>query len=242
MADHIVFRSVVDSSMIEVGSGDAEGDAFPGLPESKRGGSSSSSRIRLTNEEESIYRKVDGTRTVQQIIDATGQGEFEVCRVLFDLLNRNIVSTVGRGVAREAVSGRMDAATSPARALTPVAVLGILALGGLLLRLQTPFAVVGLPPLLRAPYQLVLEGVANSRLERLDRGVVAYALRHGELPRTLEALVGDGLVDRTFLKDPWARPFHYALTDTGYLLSAVDDAGKNLPWAVIERPMALDRP
>jgi hypothetical protein len=88
----------------------------------------------------------------------------------------------------------------------------------------------------------VLEGVASSRLERLDRGVVAYALRHGELPRTLEALVGDGLVDRTFLKDPWARPFHYALTDTGYLLSAVDDAGKNLPWAVIERPMALDRP
>jgi len=47
---------------------------------------SSASKIRLTAEEERIYRKVDGTRTVQGVIDSTGGGEFEVCRILFDLL------------------------------------------------------------------------------------------------------------------------------------------------------------
>ena len=51
-------------------------------PRSRESGST------LISEEERIYRKVDGTRTVQAIIDATGLGEFEVCRVLFDLINR----------------------------------------------------------------------------------------------------------------------------------------------------------
>jgi hypothetical protein len=238
----LVFRSVVDPSMIEVGAGEGEGDVLQALQESKRGGASSSNRIRLTGDEESIYRKVDGTRTVQQIIDATGASEFEVCRVLFDLLNRNIISTVGRGVSRETLSGRVETVSSPGRAYATLGVIGVVALAGLLWRFGTPFAVSGLPPLLRAPYHLILQGVAHARLERLDRAVMAYGLRHGELPRTLDALVGDGLVDRSFLKDPWARPFHFAFTDTGYLLSAVDDEGKNLPGAVIERPTALGRP
>src|SRR2546426_252086 len=77
----IVFRTVVDPSLIEVKTGDEEGSG-----ESKRGAASASNKIRLSAEEERIYRKVDGTRTVQGIIDATGMGEFDVCRTLFDLL------------------------------------------------------------------------------------------------------------------------------------------------------------
>jgi hypothetical protein len=71
----IVFRSVVEPGMIEVGGGDEPGGEAPGHSDSKRLAASSSSRIRLTPEEERIYRKVDGTRTVQAIIDGTGVGE-----------------------------------------------------------------------------------------------------------------------------------------------------------------------
>jgi hypothetical protein len=236
----LVFRSVVDPSMIEIGSSEGEGDALQALQEGKRG-SAASSRIRLTGDEELVYRKVDGTRTVQQIIDATGLGEFEVCRILFDLLNRNIISTLGRGASRETLSGRIEVGVTRGPSYAAAALVGALALLGFVVRLPDPFGVAGTPPMLRASYRLALQGVAHARLERLDRAVTAYALRHGELPRTLEALVGDGLVDRAFLKDPWARPFHYALTDTGYLLSAVDDAGRDVPGSVIERPVALDR-
>ena len=106
----IVFRPVVDPSMIEVGASEDAADAVAGLSEPKRTAASSSSKIRLTHDEERIYRKVDGTRTVQGIIDATGLPEFEVCRTLFDLLNRNIITTVGRGaVARETQPGRARA-------------------------------------------------------------------------------------------------------------------------------------
>ncbi len=242
----IVLRSVVDPSMIEVGGGEEAEDAFAGLGgggDAKRTAASSTNKIRLTAEEERIYRKVDGTRTVQAIIDATGIGEFEVCRVLFDLLNRNIISTVGRGASKEAVAaGRAEAPASAMPGYAALAVIVLVSLGGLVAHLRTPFAVVGLPALLQGSYDQLLEGVGRTRLERLDRAIRAFHLVHGTVPRTLEDVVGDGLVDRSFLKDPWGRPYHYALTDNGYLLNAVDDRDKPVAGSVIERVLPADRP
>ena len=240
----IVFRTVVDASMIEVGGSDDEpaGEALAGLSEPKRSAASSTSRIRLTSDEERIYRKVDGARTVQAIIDGTGMTEFEVCRTLFDLLNRNIITTVGRGVAREAQPGRPEpvATTGPARLAPPAVALVALVLG--LSAQRPPFAVVGRPPLLRVSYNLLLETVSSTRLERLDRAILAYQLNHGGAPKTLENLAEEGLVDRSYLKDPWSRPYHYALTESGYLLNAVDDSGKSLPATLIERTLPTERP
>jgi hypothetical protein len=59
-------------------------------------------------------------------------------------------------------------------------------------------------------------------------------------PKTLETLVQEGLVDRSYLKDLSARPFHYALTETGYLVSSVDDSGKDR--SVIERQLPPESP
>ena len=56
---------------------------------------------------------MDGTRTVQAIIDSTGLGEFEICRILFDLLNRNLITHRGPRARRE------DARRTPAEAPCP---------------------------------------------------------------------------------------------------------------------------
>jgi len=233
----IVFRSVVDASLIEVGDGGGDDPSAA----ASRSAASSTAKIRLSTDEESIYRKVDGTRTVQQIIDATGLGEFEVCRVLFDLLNRNIISTVGRGPVREALVGRREVSAPSLPTFGALTIVGAIALAGLSMRWQTPFAVTGLAPLSGGAYELVLDGVNRTRLERLDVAILAFSLKKGALPRTLESLVDAGLVDRSGLKDASARPFHYALTDTGYLLSAVDDGGKNRAATRIERVVPTDR-
>ena len=89
----IVFRPVVDPSLIEVGGRRRTGPAAP------RSGvaATSTGKIRLAADEERVFRRVDGVRTVQAIIDATGSGEFEVCRTLFDFLNRNLITLAGRG-------------------------------------------------------------------------------------------------------------------------------------------------
>ncbi len=229
----IVFRPVVDASLIEVGSEEQGSEA-------KRQAASSASRIRLTAGEERVFRKVDGTRTVQGIIDGTGLGEFDTCRVLFDLLNRNLISTAGRGAAQETETPH-ESRTSASPAYAGVAAALALSLVSIALLARSPFAVVGLSPLLQASYDRVLEGVSHGRLERLDRGVLAYHMAKGGVPRTLEDLVKVGLVDRSYLKDPWARPYHFALTNDGYLLSAVDDTGKRRAGTVIERILPLER-
>jgi hypothetical protein len=178
---------------------------------------------------------------VQAIIDATGMGEFEVCRTLFDLLNRNIISSVGRGEAFDTMPGRTEAPASPMPGYIVVAAAVLLALVAVVARWATPFAVVGRPPLLAGSYKLMLDAVSQTRLARLDRAVQAQRLASGELPRTLDDLVKAGLVDRSYLKDPWERPYHYAHTEVGYLLSAVDDRGRNDPASVIERSLPSGR-
>jgi hypothetical protein len=168
--------------------------------------------------------------------------EFEVCRTLFDLLNRNIIVAAGRGAAREARGAAAEEAVAspvPGYAIAGLAVL--LSLAGVAAQARSPFGVVLRPPLLKGSYELLLEGVSCSRLERLDRAILAYRLRSGSVPRTLEDLAAAGLVDRSFLRDPWARPYHYALTENGYLLSAVDDSGKRVGQP-IERDFPPEKP
>jgi hypothetical protein len=240
----IVLRPVVDPSMIEVvaGGDDGSGDLLAGISDGRRSAAGSFSKIRLGAEEERIYRKVDGTRTVQGIIDATGLGEFEVCRVLFDLLNRDIISSAGRGEARESIAGQIEGPPSWLPGYVAIGLVAALSLVAVVARWGTPFAVVGLPPLLSDSYDSLLEGVSRNRLSGLDRAVGAYQLWRGRLPKTLDDLVAGGLIDRAYLKDPWARPYHYALTESGYLLSAVDDRGRAEGSLVIERSLPAERP
>jgi hypothetical protein len=214
----IVFRPVVDPSLIDVGQAPSpNGSAVEGRT------GTGTARIRLGADEERVFRKVDGTRTVQAIIDATGTGEFEVCRTLFDFLNRNLIAPAGReAVARDRSA---DDGSEPS-ALPGYAVAGLvaaLALAGLLVQLRAPFAVTGLPGVLAGTSDVLRDGVLRSRLARLELAVEAWRATHGRPPATLEELVEAGLVDRRHLTDPWARPIRYEVEASGYRLSAADD-------------------
>ena len=234
----VVFRTVVDASMIEVGEAQGGGidDVLGG---GKRGAASSLSKIRLTHEEERVYRKVDGTRPVQAIVDATGMGDFDVCKILFDLLNRNIISTAGRGTGgpTESMIGQAEEPASPLVGYVVLGVSALLGLVGVASNLSRPFSVAARAPFLESAYHQVVDAVSHARLARLDRAIQAYRFANGAVPKTLEELANAGLVDRSYLKDPWERPYHYALTAEGYLVSAVDDRGKRLPATIIDRAL-----
>jgi hypothetical protein len=226
--------------MIEVAGGD---EALGGAADAKRAPASSSNKIRLSPDEERIYRKVDGTRTVNAVIDATGLGEFEVCRTLFDLLNRNIIAPTGRGTTPAAQAEEPESIVSATPGYVVMALALVLAVAGVVAQARSPFAVTGLPALLRTPYVEILESVSATRLQRLDRGLQAYVLLKGAPPRTLEELVQAGLVDARYLKDPSNRPYHYVPSGAGYTLNAVDDNGRTLVGTVIERAaLGTDRP
>jgi hypothetical protein len=227
----IVFRPVVDPSLIDVAAG---GGPDASVAE-RRGAASATGRIRLAAEEERVFRKVDGVRTVQAIIDGTGTGEFEVCRTLFDFLNRNLIAPAGRGTAPALEESEAPSAVSSVPGYVVAALVVALALAGLAVQRRSPFAVTGLSPALSGSYEGVLEGAARSRLARLERAIEAWRATHGSPPAALEDLVRAGLVDRSHLVDPWTRPFRYEAGPEGYLLSAVDESGAGRADATVDR-------
>jgi hypothetical protein len=228
----IVFRPVVDPSMIQVGATEPDES---GSGDIKRGTPAASGKIRLSPDENRVFRKVDGVRTVQAIIDATGAAEFDVCRTLFDFLNRNLITAEGRGatpVLHDA-RDRRQASALPGYAVAGLVVL--LAAGGLAAQATSPFAITGRPPVVEQGWGLLRDSLTWSRLARLDQAIRAWQGTYGALPQTLEDLVQAGLVDRSYLWDPARRPYHYELSGTGYLLSAVDDAGQSRPELMLDR-------
>jgi hypothetical protein len=226
----IVFRPVVDPSLIDVGGGGSPDDSGP-----ERRAQSATGRIRLAPEEERVFRKVDGVRTVQAIIDGTGSGEFEVCRTLFDFLNRNLVAPAGRGTAPSLEESVAPSAASPVPGYAVAALVAALAVAGLLVQSRRPFAVTGLAPFLQGSYASLLDGTARARLARLERAIDAWIATHGAPPSSLDELVRAGLADPSHLVDPWGRPFRYEPGPRGYLLSAVDDSGASRADATLDR-------
>ncbi len=228
----MVFRPVVDPSLIEVGEG-----AGPEGSGSSAGrvAASSTGRIRLGAEEERVFRKVDGVRTVQGIIDVTGSGEFEVCRTLFDFLNRNLIAPAGRGSADEAEEAGAEGAGSSVPGYAVAALVSALALAGLLVQHRAPFAVTGLGSVLPGSYDVVKDGVLRARLGRLERAIEAWRATHGRPPSSLDELVAAGLVEPGYLLDPWARPIRYEAAASGYRLSASDESGASRPGLTVDR-------
>jgi hypothetical protein len=226
----IVFRPAVDPSLIEVGAG-AGPDASVSEP---RNAASSTGRIRLAADEERVFRKVDGVRTVQGIIDATGAGEFEVCRTLFDFLNRNLIAPAGRSAAR-AEAAEAESEGSPLPGYAVVALVSSLALAGLVVQLGAPFAVTGLGGMLPVSQDGLREGALRSRLARLERAIEAWRATHGRPPAALDELVAAGLVEPSYLVDPWQRPIGYEADASGYLLSASEEPAAGFEGASVDR-------
>ena len=202
----MVFRPVVDPSLIEVGAGTAPDTSVS----ERRVAASATGRIRLAPEEERVFRKVDGVRTVQAIIDGTGAGEFEVCRTLFDFLNRNLIAAAGRGSAPSLEDAGTASAASPVPGLRRVRARGVPRPGrapG-----PAPLALRGDRPAAR-PASARTRPSSTARRARASRAssarCEAWQATHGAPPAALEDLVRAGLVDRSYLLDPWSRPFHY---------------------------------
>jgi hypothetical protein len=228
----VVFRPVVDPSLIEVGT---SGPDDSGSGEFRRGAPAASGKIRLSPEEDRVFRKVDGVRTVQAIIDGTGAAEFEVCRTLFDFLNRNLITPEGRGASRVHEVAEAGGRSSSIPGYAVAILVAALALAGLVARRDAPFAVTGRPTVVDQTWATVQDGVTWSRLSRLDEAIRAWKASYGSYPQTLQELVEAGLVDRRFLHDPERRPFHYEVDSTGYLIGAVDDAGRDRPGVALDR-------
>lgn len=184
---------------------------------------SKESAIVPSPEERELLRLLDGKSTVQDVVDRSSLGEFDVHRILADFVARALVEDSPAEARPDA--GRERGALARLGDRAAVAAIGLAA----------ALAVATLGLQIAAPWQLGapqreterLRGyVSLGRLERLESAIQTHYLATGSPPQRLEALVAGGYLDAKDRLDPWGRPFLYRLDRDGYTLGARNAAGE----------------
>jgi hypothetical protein len=229
----VVFRPLVDPSQVQVGDGDELDDVLGAM-----GGAAAANKITLSPREARLLGLVDGHAPVQALIDATGLGDFDVCKTLFDLLSRDLVALEKSRTATGTLPPAVRAARGPASSVPGyVLMFAALAVAGVSLAVQSasPWAVTGLHPLLRRPRAQARMELTRRNLERVDQAVQALWLSQGSAPAQLEELVQAGLLDARHLLDGEQQPLQYTATASGFVLAAATADGVDSGGLSIER-------
>jgi hypothetical protein len=162
--------------------------------------------------EAETWRWIDGSRTVDDVMERAFLSDFDVLKGFADLLDRDLIAEVRTGP--ESVTAELIEAVPPRRDLGWLfwlGVAGVAALGVFLIP-RNPWN-----PLLHGPGETpvgaqLLKSTSLYRLERLERGVRVFYDASGKYPRSLDDLViPTDIVPEDALRDPYGRTYRYIL-------------------------------
>ncbi len=190
--------------------------------------------IRLSPEEREVLRMVDGRSTVQDLVDRSALGEFDVYRALSELLNRQLIEEAhppaAAGVRAVAKAwpgpGRLAAVGTFVLAVSSVATLGI--------NHASPWKASGAA----AGVELLKDYASRARLERVGEAVRVFYFDLAVLPDRLDALARAGYLRPADLVDPWGRPYQYEAGPSGYRVVGLDGSGRAAPDLVLEHRLS----
>jgi hypothetical protein len=220
----LVFRKTHAAAILEVREESlVTADVDFGFGGDGRGGRErAEAEIRLSAEEQDVLRMVDGRAKVQEIVDRSAAGEFDTYRVLYELLNRQLIEEI-KSPAAGVVADASRLATFLEKGIP--ALLLALAVASIATLPRNPLTPWRLAQ--RAGETDLLRTYASrSRLERIDHALQLFYLDLAALPESLDRLAGAGYLRAEDLRDPWGRPYVFEPAATGYRLRGVDPAGK----------------
>lgn len=191
--------------------------------------------VTLSEEERLIHALVDGKRSVQEIVERSTVSEFDTCRILHELIGRQLLEEARSAPVRAVPGARApERREQAAQALPPLIVgtaatiLVALLAGTLYFRMQGLLAGRDrgetrgalLEALFGAADVRGMEtAVARTRLQRVDRAIQAYFLVQRGFPEGLRTLVTARLLRPDGILDPWGREIGYEVTSGGYRLT-----------------------
>jgi hypothetical protein len=177
-----------------------------------------------TAEEMKVLRLVDGRMAVSDLIDFSLMGEFETCRVLHDLLQKELIEEAA-GPAGERDAG----GASPAAQWTAVLRFAVPALA-VIFSLTIPWnPLLSLGGHAASVPEWAREAVSRSRMTRLELALHTYQMENGSYPATLDALARERFASASDLADPLGRPYVYQVVGSGFLLRGLDSHGRPDP-------------
>lgn len=231
-----VFRPLVPQKQIKVvedadGAGGLEAAFAEAGSSDEDSNNAASSEVTLNPQEARIYKLVDGKRSVATIMEMTGLSDFDVCRTLFDFIDRNLVAPAGqeRSRRRQQVGPRVEAG-GPSEVVGIVALLVVLLLGavGLAVSMGAPFRLPGLPSFLQQQAVTVERSRDVARMQRVVSALHAYYMAFGMYPNTLDDLVNASppLVTAEDLRGVDGEPYRYQKTPERVVLQALGPSGE----------------
>jgi hypothetical protein len=198
---HLVFRRVLK---LEERSGE-------GLP------SQSDLKEKLTSEQELIYSLVDGTRTVQDIIDRSLLGKFNASEILVDLSGLGLIEMAGL---------RTPGIIKKASMVDYKRVLTFGYYGGVLILIF--FVLFYIKPSFlrhfwdskidRVDIDVPVPLVHKTQLDRIKNALEVYLLEKGQYPAHLEELISAKLLEKSDLFYRKGASYQYEVKDGKYLL------------------------
>jgi len=206
---------------------------FQDTPVAERDGA----QLRISPEERDILHMVDGRSTVQDIVDSSPLGEFDVYRLLHELASRNLIEearasvVVGAGAALPEVSRIAWLSVVAQIAVLALAALGVATMAANPL---TPWRLLGRSD----ETQLLRTYASRNRVERIEAALQTYYLDRGTLPERLDALVSGGFLRDSDIVDPWGRTYGYAVDVTGYRIEGRGADGEVREDLVVRHPFS----
>ncbi len=235
----VVFRPLVSPKQIKEVVDASEGgtleDAFGNLDgdgADEEASSTTSSEIVLNPQENDIYKLVDGKRSVSVIMDLTGLSDFDVCRTLFDFIDRKLVTPAAqeqpRGARRSGPRESVGALPSQIVGMAALLIVLVLSAVGLLVSFGTPFRVPAAASFLEQESTTIQRSRDLARMQRLASALRIYYMAFGSYPNTLDDLVNANppLVSAEDLRGAGGETYRYQYGPDRIILEAIGPTGE----------------
>ncbi|HUP46046.1 MAG TPA: DUF4388 domain-containing protein [Thermoanaerobaculia bacterium] len=228
--DMIFRRKATEQEIIVVGAEEAdEVDFDPDTTSARKRKASGSDKIRISQEEKSIYDLVDGTRHVADIVEVSRHSEFDTLKALYELLTRDLVEEV-RGKRAAATSQVTTPVDETEVAETPVPLplvilLAALAVASLVTSVRNPLN--SFSPLYGGSSAVLSaqKAVSLQRIRTIGHAIDRYNSTQGDLPIRLQDLA-PAYISPKLLVDPWGNDYKYLPRPERYLVVGFTPDGK----------------
>jgi len=179
--------------------------------------------VRLSHEEMAVYQHVNGVFTVQEVIDRSGLNEFETCKALFELLNRQLI---------RAVVPSAEAEEAPRRLFSPMAVLAGILTPLVLVWVGISIVLTPYHPLNHFPtsdnkaHRAMDTYRARAQLQTIQGAITLFRMREGRYPKNLEEMAARGYIPLGFSYGPFGQAVQFQSTENGCTVSIPGPDGK----------------
>ncbi len=168
----------------------------------------------LSNEEISVYKLVDGDRTVKAIMEETPLSEFEVCRGLSSLASAGFIAECTASPTHASTSDSAFRRLLAFRRTVLVELLSTIGLISILFIVSIKLVSLWGSP--EGVGQVYREAKAREAVETVRLAVKAFKLDRGKAPAELGSLVRNGYLDSDTLRDPFTgNALAYMVTNLG---------------------------